>query len=264
MSEESMPGESNANLKNSGPNRPFYREFIICRYDLLKGLAVQVLVVEDKRSLAGHLGRALENEGYSVALAYDGEEALRLGRTGVYDVMLLDVMLPRLDGFAVIRKLREVQIQMQAIIVSARDSMSDVVQGLDAGADDYLTKPFALDVLLAKVRAASRRVPARAPQVLEFEDLILRPHRFELQRGSRVETLTRTECALLGVLVRRAGTIVPHGVLIEAGWSGEADFSFDSLYVFIRALRSKITRPGESELLHTVRGVGYSLRSETC
>lgn len=225
---------------------------------------MQVLVVEDKRSLAGHVGRALENEGHSVALAYDGEEALRLGKTNAYDVMLLDVMLPRMDGFTVIRKLREVQIRTQAIIVSARDSMHDVVQGLDAGADDYLTKPFALDVLLAKVRAAGRRVPARASQVLEFEDLILRPHQFELQRGTRVETLTRTECALLGVLMRRARAVVPHGALIEAGWSGDADVSFDSLYVFIRALRSKITRPGESELLHTIRGVGYSLRSETC
>ena len=120
---------------------------------------MQVLVVEDKRSLAVHLGRALQGEGHSVTLAYDGEEALRLGKTGAYDVMLLDVMLPRVDGLTVIRKLREDRLQTQAIIVSARDSMSDIVSGLDAGADDYLTKPFALDVLLAKVRAAARRVP---------------------------------------------------------------------------------------------------------
>ncbi|HUA97048.1 MAG TPA: response regulator transcription factor [Terracidiphilus sp.] len=225
---------------------------------------MHVLVVEDKRSLAGHLGRALEGEGYRVTLAYDGEEALRLGRTNDYDLMLLDVMLPRMDGFTVIRKLREVQMRTQAIIVSARDTMHDVVEGLDAGADDYLTKPFALDVLLAKVRAAARRVPVRAPQELAFEDLIFRPHQFELQRGERIATLTRTECALLGVLMRRARSVVPHAVLIEEGWSGDAEVSFDSLYVFIRALRAKITRPGEIELLHTVRGVGYSLRSETC
>jgi DNA-binding response OmpR family regulator len=225
---------------------------------------MQVLVVEDKRSLAGHLGRALESEGYSVTLAYDGEEALRLGKTGSYDVMLLDVMLPRMDGFTVIRKLREDRLRTQTIIVSARDSMRDVICGLDAGADDYLTKPFALDVLLAKVRAAVRRVPARVPKALQFEDLIFLPHQFELQRGSRAVTLTRTECALLDVLIRRARSVVPHAVLIEEGWSGEADVSFDSLYVFIRALRSKITRPGERELLHTVRGVGYSLRTETC
>jgi len=225
---------------------------------------MHVLVVEDKRSLAGHLGRALEGEGYSVTLAYDGEEALRLGKTGAFDVMLLDVMLPRIDGLTVIRKLRADQLRTQAIIVSARDTMNDIVYGLDAGADDYLTKPFALDVLLAKVRAAVRRVPMRPPQMLQYQDLILRPHQFELQRGSRQATLTRTECALLSVLMRRARSVVPHAVLIEEGWSGDADVSFDSLYVLIRALRSKITRPGEVELLHTIRGVGYSLRSETC
>ncbi len=225
---------------------------------------MQVLVVEDKRSLAGHLGRALEGEGYSVTLAYDGEEALRLGKTGVFDVMLLDVMLPRVDGLTVIRKLRADRLRTQAIIVSARDTMNDIVYGLDAGADDYLTKPFALDVLLAKVRAAVRRVPMRPPQMLQYEDLILRPHQYELQRGSRLATLTRTECALLSVLMRRARSVVPHGVLIEEGWSGDANVSFDSLYVFIRALRAKITHPGEVPLLHTIRGVGYSLRSEAC
>jgi DNA-binding response OmpR family regulator len=225
---------------------------------------MRVLVVDDKRSLAGHLGRALEGEGYDVTVAYDGEEALRLGKTNVYDVMLLDVMLPRMGGFTVIRKLREVQIRTQTIIVSARDSMNDMVHGLDSGADDYLTKPFALDVLFAKIRAAARRVPEHAAKQFAFEDLIFRPDRFELRRGSRTEALTRTECALLGVLMRRARAVVPHAVLIQEGWSSDADVSFDSLYVFIRALRSKITRPGEIELLHTVRGVGYSLRCETC
>jgi len=225
---------------------------------------MRVLVVEDKRSLAAHLGRALEGEGYSVTLAYDGEEALRLGKTDGFDVMLLDVMLPRMDGFTVIRKMREVRIRTQAIIVSARDSMGDVVFGLDAGADDYLTKPFALDVLLAKVRAAARRVPTPEPKVFQFEDLILRPQQFELQRGTRVASLTRIECALLAVLMRRARSIVPHSVLLDEGWSGEADVSFDSLYVSIRALRAKITQSDEAELLQTVRGIGYSLRSDRC
>lgn len=225
---------------------------------------MRVLVVEDKRSLAAHLGRALEGEGHSVTLAFDGEEALRLGKSDGYDVMLLDVMLPRMDGFTVIKKMREVQIRTQAIIVSARDSMSDVIFGLDAGADDYLTKPFALDVLLAKVRAAARRVPPPDAKVMQFEDLVLRPHLYELQRGTRVEPLTRTECALLSVLMRRARSVVPHAVLIDQGWSADAEVSFDSLYVFIRALRAKITRPGETELLHTIRGVGYLLRSDAC
>jgi len=224
---------------------------------------MRVLIVEDKKSLAGHMGRALEGEGHTVTLAFDGEVALKLGRSNKFDLMLLDGMLPRLDGFDVIRKLRQDRLTTQTIIVSARDSMQDIVSGLDAGADDYLTKPFALDVLLAKVRAAGRRVPIPIPQELVFEDLILRPHLFELQRGMRIVSLTRTECALVETLIRRARTVVPHGVLIEEGWSADTDVSYDSLYVFIRALRAKITQPGEDELLHTIRGVGYSLRSES-
>jgi DNA-binding response OmpR family regulator len=225
---------------------------------------MHILIVEDKRSLAGHMGRALEGEGHRVTLAYDGDEALRLGRTAAFDLMLLDVMLPRMDGYAVIKKLRSDRLVTQTILVSARDSMEDIIQGLDAGADDYLTKPFALDVLLAKVRATERRLPSKSPLTAQFEDLILRPHLYELQRGTRIESLTRTECALLAILMRRARSVVPHSVLIEEGWGMETDVSFDSLYVFIRALRSKITRPGERELLYTIRGVGYSLRCEAC
>ncbi|MGC2209071.1 MAG: response regulator transcription factor [Candidatus Korobacteraceae bacterium] len=225
---------------------------------------MRVLIVEDKRSMAEQLGRALEGEGYSVAYAFDGEEALQYGMTNEFDMMLLDVMLPRMDGFAVLRKLREDRVRTQVIIVSSRDSMRDVVYGLDAGADDYLTKPFALDVLLAKVRAVMRRAAEPMSKALQFADLVLRPNQFELQRGERVEALTRTECALLGTLMRRARTVVPHGVLIDEGWGSDCDVSFDSLYMFIRALRAKITRPGEPELLFTVRGVGYSLRGESC
>jgi DNA-binding response OmpR family regulator len=225
---------------------------------------MRVLIVEDKRSLAGHLGRALESEGHRVTLVYDGEEALRQGKTDSYDVVLLDVMLPRMDGISVIRKLREARLRTQTIIVSARDSMHDVVEGLDAGADDYLTKPFSLEVLLAKVRAAARRAPVLKPQTIESEGLVLRLHQLEMQRGARVLSLTRTECALLAALMRRARTVVPHSILIEEGWSSGTDVSYDSLYVFIRALRSKITHPGEIELLHTIRGVGYLLRGKAC
>lgn len=223
---------------------------------------MRVLIVEDKRSLAGHIGQALEGEGHTTAFAYDGDEALRLGKTNNFDLLILDVMLPRMDGFTVIRQLREDRLTTQTIIVSARDSMQDIIYGLDAGADDYLTKPFALDVLLAKVRAAARRAPTPVPNELQYDELILRPHLFELQRGKRVAPLTRTECALMEVLIRRARNVVPHGVLIDAGWDSDVDVSYDSLYVFIRALRAKITQAGEYELLHTVRGVGYSLRSD--
>jgi two-component system response regulator MprA len=224
---------------------------------------MHILIAEDKRAFASHIGRALESEGHTVELAFDGDEALRLGRTAAFDLVLLDVMLPRHDGFTIIRKLREDRLQTQTILVSARDSMEDIIRGLDAGADDYLTKPFALDVLLAKVRATERRIPLAPPQSVHFEDVVLRPHLCELQRGTRIESLTRTETALLETLMRRAGTVVPHSVLLEEGWGLETDVSFDSLYVFMRALRGKLTQPGERQWLHTVRGVGYCLRGDT-
>ena len=222
---------------------------------------MRILVVEDKRSMADLLRRALELEGYSVLLAYDGEEALKLNKSTEIDLIILDVMLPRMDGFEVVRRLREAKSRTPTIILSARDAMTDIVHGLDCGADDYLTKPFELDVLLARVRAAARRGPVAQPADLQFEDLTLNPRTYEVKRGSRVESLTRTEYALLETLVRRARMVVPREVLIEQGWGMAAEVSGASLYVLIRSLRAKITHPGEPELLHTVRGVGYSLRS---
>lgn len=173
-------------------------------------------------------------------------------------------MLPRLDGFTVLMRLREARLRTPVIMVTARDAMPDIVRGLDAGADDYLTKPFELDVLLARVRAVARRAPAAQPRDLTYEDLKLKPATYELQRGPRTTSLTRTEYVLLETLMRRAGAVVPREVLIEEGWGMGSDASGANLYVFIRSLRSKITQPGEPELLHTVRGVGYSLRSELC
>ncbi len=219
-------------------------------------------MAEDRPKTADLLRRALEGEGHSVLLAYDGDRALNLGQATDVDVILLDVMLPRLDGFSVLRKLREARLRTPVIIVSARDAMTDIVHGLDAGADDYLTKPFKLDILLARVRAVARRAPAAQPAELTFHDLRLNPRTYEMQRGGRTASLTRTEYALLETLMRRAGGVVPRNVLIEEGWGMESDVSGANLYVFIRSLRAKITQPGESELLHTVRGVGYSLRSE--
>jgi DNA-binding response OmpR family regulator len=138
--------------------------------------------------------------------------------------------------------------------------MSDIVHGLDSGADDYLTKPFSLDVLLARVRALSRRGPVSYPADLQFQDLTLKASTHEMHRGDRVLPLTRTEYGILEVLIRRAGCVVPRDVLVEAGWGGGAEVSDNTLYVFIRSLRAKIGN--EPPLLHTVRGVGYSLRLE--
>jgi DNA-binding response OmpR family regulator len=221
---------------------------------------MRVLVAEDKPRMARLLQRTLQNEGYSVALAFDGEEALNIGISGGLDVIVLDVMLPGRDGFDVIRNLRAAKSMVPTIMVTARDAMSDIVLGLDSGADDYLTKPFALDVLLARIRALSRRGPATYPADLQFQDLVLKSRTHELQRGDRVLPLTRTEFGILEVMIRRAGCVVPRDVLVEAGWGGGAEVSDNTLYVFIRSLRNKIG--GEPQLLHTVRGVGYSLRAE--
>ena len=210
------------------------------------------------------LRRALESEGHSVLLAYDGDRALKLGLTADVEAILLDVMLPRLDGLSVLRKLREARLQTPVLIVSARDSGPDIVRGLDLGADDYLTKPFELNVLLARIRAVARRAPVSQPTELQFEDLRLNPSTYQMQRGDRTVSLTRTEFVLLETLIRRAGMVVPREVLIEEGWGSASEVSHANLYFFVRALRSKITQPGEPELLHTVRGVGYSLRSENC
>jgi DNA-binding response OmpR family regulator len=212
--------------------------------------------------MARFLQRALQREGYDVELAFDGEQALNKGLSGGLDLMVLDVMLPRRDGYDVIRNLRAAKQMLPTIMVTARDAMSDIVRGLDLGADDYLTKPFALDVLLARVRALGRRGPASYPADLQYEDLILNSRTHELQRGQRSASLTRTEYALLEALMRRASCIVSRDTLVEAGWGGGAEVSEGTLYVFIRGLRAKIATGAEHQLLHTVRGVGYTLRAD--
>jgi DNA-binding response OmpR family regulator len=213
--------------------------------------------------MARLLERALRSEGHSVVLAFDGEQALASGRSQDVDVILLDVMLPRMDGFAVLKNLRAENLTTPTIMVTARDAMADVVRGLDLGADDYLTKPFTLDVLLARIRAVARRGPVVYADDLHFEDLKLKSRTHELCRNGRTASLTRTEFALMEKLLRNAGSIVPRDTLVEAGWGHAVDVNDSTLYVFIRALRNKISAYGETQLLHTVRGVGYTLRGAT-
>lgn len=224
---------------------------------------MRVLVAEDKPRMARFLQRALRSEGYSVELAFDGDQALSMGLSGGVDLMVLDIMLPCRDGFDVIRNLRAAKQMLPTLILSARDAGCDIVRGLDSGADDYLTKPFAVDVMLARVRALTRRVAVPYASDLQFEDLVLSSRAHELRRDGRTVTLTRTEYALMEALMRRAGGVVPRDVLVEAGWGSAAEVSDGTLYVFIRGLRAKIAHPGECQFLHTVRGVGYALRTET-
>jgi DNA-binding response OmpR family regulator len=230
--------------------------FLGPRIDLMR-----VLVVEDRPRMARLLERALRREGHSVILAFDGEQAMEYGRSPDLDVILLDVSLPVIDGFNVIRNLRAEQFTTPTIMVTARDAMADIVRGLDSGADDYLTKPFTLDVLFARIRAVSRRGPAVRSDNLEFEDLKLDSQKHELLRKGRTVPLTRTEFALLEKLMRNAGSIVLKDVLVEAGWGIGAEVNASTLYVFVRALRNKIAIDGEVQLLHTARGIGYTLRA---
>jgi DNA-binding response OmpR family regulator len=223
---------------------------------------MRVLVAEDKPRMARFLQRALQSEGYTVELAFDGEQALSMGLSGGMDLMVLDCMLPRRDGFDVIRSLRAAKQMLPTIMVTRATRCPISCAASTLGADDYLTKPFALDVLLARVRALTRRGPAAYPLDLQFEDLVLNSRTHELRRGARTASLTRTEYALLETLVRRAGCIVPREVLVEAGWGGGAEVGDGTLYVFIRSLRAKIASPGERQFLHTARGVGYTLRTE--
>lgn len=226
-----------------------------------KLVGMRILVAEDKQRMAHLLESALRSEGHAVLLAFDGVTALNLAKTEDLDLILLDIMLPGMDGFTVIQHLRDAGRMTPTIMVTARDAMADIVRGLDLGADDYLTKPFALNVLLARVRAVARRAPVTQPAEIEFGDLSLSDETHTLRRGARSASLTRTEFALLKTLLRRPGSIVSKDALVEAGWGLDSDVNDSTLYVFMRTLRAKIAQPGEAQLLHNARGVGYTLRN---
>jgi DNA-binding response OmpR family regulator len=221
---------------------------------------MQILVVEDRPRMARLLDRALRRDGHTVTLALDGEQAMEYGRSPQLDVILLDVTLPVIDGFTVLSTLRSERFTTPTIMLTARDSMEDIVRGLDLGADDYLTKPFSLANLLARIRAVSRRRPVIQTERLEFRDLALDRATHQLSRLGRSMPLSRIEFALMEKLLRNAGMVVTKDVLVEAAWGLGADVSDTSLYVYMRALRNKIASDGEKQLLHTIRGVGYTLR----
>jgi DNA-binding response OmpR family regulator len=177
-----------------------------------------------------------------------------------FDVIVLDVMLPEMDGFAVARKLRAARNQTPILMLTARDAPEDQIAGLNLGADDYLVKPFAFDVLLARLRAVSRRGPIPQPVQLQVQDLTLDPASREVTRGARRVALTRTEYSLLELLMRRAGRVVTRENLIEAVWGFDSEVRSNTLDAFIRLVRDKVDAAGEAKLIHTVRGVGYCVR----
>ncbi len=225
----------------------------------------RVLVVDDDPQLREALTRALELDGYAVDTASNGVKALEAIGGKRPDVMVLDVMMPYVGGLDVCRTLRERKDRLPILVLTARDEVGDRVAGLDAGADDYLTKPFALEELRARLRALLRRTatePDSEDAPLTYADLVLDPAARTVHRGERPVDLTRTEYALLELLLRNAGRPLPRDVIMDRVWGWESEPTSNSLEVFVGYLRRKTEAGGEPRLIHTVRGVGYVLRSD--
>jgi DNA-binding response OmpR family regulator len=223
---------------------------------------MRILIAEDETRMAEQLRLGLEREGYSVLLAADGEQALELARNGEHDLMILDWMLPGLEGVEVARRLRQARVGTRILMLTARDAAPDVVHGLDCGVDDYLSKPFAFEVLLARLRALARRIPTTTLPVLEVADLALDPAAHRVTRAGAPVKLSTKEFSLLHFLMRRAGQIVPRRTLIEAVWGYDSSIESNTLDAFIHLLRAKIDMKPHAKLIHTVRGVGYCVRTE--
>jgi two-component system response regulator MprA len=224
---------------------------------------MRILVVDDERAVRDSLRRALTLEGYDVDLAADGDEALaRLQSHEVNpDAVVLDVLMPGVDGLEVCRRLRAAGSRVPVLMLTARDQVEDRVAGLDAGADDYVVKPFALEELFARVRALLRRSgPGTADEVLRFADLELHPLSREVHRNGDAIELTRTEFALLELFMRNPRQVLTRSIIFERVWGYDFGYASNSLDVYIGYLRRKTESGGKPRLIHTVRGVGYALR----
>lgn len=223
---------------------------------------MRILVVEDEKKVASFIKRGLEEEGFSVDLAYDGEEGLYMGETNPYDLILMDVMLPKMDGLTVVKELRKKEITSPVLCLTAKDKVEDIVAGLDSGSDDYLTKPFAFAELLARVRALSRRGTKDRGAEIHFADLRLDPVAHKVWRGDKEIDLTAKEYGLLEYFMRNPNQILTRTMIAEHVW----DYTFDSftniIDVYVNYLRKKVDRDYDKKLIHTVRGVGYVLKEE--
>ncbi|MFX1760045.1 MULTISPECIES: response regulator transcription factor [unclassified Rhodococcus (in: high G+C Gram-positive bacteria)] len=225
---------------------------------------MRILVVDDDRAVRESLRRSLSFNGYTVDLATDGQDALEQVTASRPDAMVLDVMMPRVDGLEVCRRLRSTGDDLPILVLTARDSVSERVAGLDAGADDYLPKPFALEELLARLRALLRRATpdpdSSADEVLRFADLSLDPATREVTRGDRQISLTRTEFSLMEMLMANPRRVLTRSRILEEVWGYDFPTSGNALEVYVGYLRRKTEAGGEPRLIHTVRGVGYVLR----
>src|ERR671939_992357 len=224
--------------------------------------AMKILVVDDERAVRESLRRALELEGYDVELAGDGLEGLARVEDSQPDVLILDVLMPGMDGLEMCRRLRRAGNRLPVLMLTARDAVENRVAGLDAGADDYVTKPFALEELLARIRALLRRTTDAdgAGEVLRFADLELDPGTREVRRGGELIELTRTEFSLLELFMRNPRQVLTRSIIFERVWGYDFGYGSNSLDVYIGYLRRKTEAGGTPRLIHTVRGVGYALR----
>lgn len=220
----------------------------------------RILVIDDDATVTNVLKRGLAYEGYAVDVAATGAQGLAIARDHVPDLVILDVMLPGLDGFQVLARLREADAGLPVMMLTARDGPTDQVRGLDGGADDYVAKPFTLDVLAARVKALLRRREKDAPEVLRFADVSLDTGTRRARRGSRSIDLTTTEYEVLRQFLLHPRRVLPKHLLMDRVWGYEMEGSSNVLEVYVKQLRMKLEAAGEPRLLHTLRGAGYALR----
>ncbi len=209
--------------------------------------------------MAALLKRGLTEEGHQVFVANDGVEGYDMARSSEFDVIVLDVMLPGMDGLAIAQRLRSSHNQTPVLMLTARDTPASVIAGLDAGADDYLTKPFSFDIFLARLRAVSRRGAIPRPVCLEVADLRLDPSTRRVTRGKQLVNLTPREFSLLELLMRNHGRVITRDTILESVWGFDSDVAGNTIEAFVRLLRLKVDVSGQ-KLIHTVRGVGYVMR----
>lgn len=223
---------------------------------------MKLLVVEDETRMADLLRKGLTEEGHLVTCASDGAEGLALAKAYEFDVIILDVMMPKLSGYEVAKRLRVDKVQTPILMLTAKDAVPDIIHGLDLGADDYITKPFSFAELVARLRAVNRRALSAGDPQLRVSDLVLNPASREVFRGQDPVSLTRTEYSLLERLMYRPGKVVSRRSLIESVWGFDREIEGNTLDAFMHLLRNKVDRAGQPKLIHTVRGVGYMIRSD--